>query len=218
MCGESARTRFDELLRRPREVELAIGGRDLLGVGHAVLGLRLEVRVGEDAVEQPRGDLRRALEDGARVVVGAELERLLRRDRPRVELGRRAVDRDAGARVAGHQRALDRRGAAPARQQRRVHVEPERPREQRLRDQQAVRGDDDRVGRDLDAVVEPRGLRDGDAEPLGDLLRGGRLQRAAAPARLVGPRQQQRDVVLRREPLEHVGAERRGGRDGDAGH
>ena len=40
--------------------------------------------------------------------------------------------------VAGHDRALDRRGAAPARQQRRVDVQPERAVEQRLGDQQAV--------------------------------------------------------------------------------
>ena len=43
-------------------------------------------------------------------------------------------------------------------------------------------------------------------------------ERAAAAARLVGAREQERDVVLCGEPLEHVGAERRGGRDGDAGH
>ena len=41
--------------------------------------------------------------------------------------------------VAGEDRALDRRGAAPARQQRRVHVEPERLVEQRLRDRAARR-------------------------------------------------------------------------------
>ena len=63
---------------------------------------------------------------------------------------RRAMDRDAGLVVARHDRALDRRGAAPARQQRRMDVEPERALEQLVRDQEAVGADDDRVGGDLD--------------------------------------------------------------------
>ena len=46
--------------------------------------------------------------------------------------------------VAGEDRALDGRGAAPARQQRRVDVQPERLLEQPRRDVEPVRADDDR--------------------------------------------------------------------------
>ena len=99
-----------------------------------------------------------------------------------------------------------------------MHVQPQCAREERLRDQQAIRGDDNGVGGHVDGFVETGRLLHRDAKPLGDFLCGGRLQGAAAAARLVGAREQQRDVVLLREPLEHVGAERRGGRDGDPRH
>ena len=86
MCGESARIRFTSSCAGCVEVELAILREDLLGVRDAVCGLRLEVRVGDDCVEQARRDLRRALVNGARVVVRADVERPLRRDRACVEL------------------------------------------------------------------------------------------------------------------------------------
>src|SRR5262249_35242929 len=98
------------------EVELAVGGADLLGVRHAFLGLPRETRRRQDAPEEPRGDLGRPREDRARVVLVADRERLLRRDRARVERLDGAVDRDAGLVVAREDGALDRRGAAPARQ------------------------------------------------------------------------------------------------------
>jgi len=125
------------------------------------------------------------------------------------------MDGDARAGVARHERALDRRRPAPARQQRRMHVEPEPAVEQRVGDQQPVRRDDDRVGRDLDALVELRGLRDGNPESLRGLLGGCRRELAAAAARLVGTREQQRDLVLGGEALEDVGAEEGGRCDRD---
>jgi hypothetical protein len=91
-----------------------------------------------------------------------------------------------------------------------MHVEPEAAVEQHVGDEQAVRGDDDRVGGNLDALVELRGLRDGDAEAVGRLLRSRRRELAATAARLVGPREQERDVVLGGEALEDVRAERSG--------
>ena len=208
----------DELACGLCEVELTVSRGDLLGVHDALLWLRLELRFGDDAVQQPCGDLRRAVVDGAGIVVRGDVERLLRCDWPRIELRRRAMDRDAGARIAGHQRAFDRSGPAPARQEGRVHVQPERAREERLRDQQAVGGNDDRVGGNRDAFVEPRRLLHGNAMSLRDLFRTCRLEPAAAAARLVWAREEQCNVVVRYEPLEHVGAERRGGRDGDASH
>ena len=52
--------------------------------------------------------------------------------------------RDAGLRIAGEHRALDRRRAAPARQQRCVNVDAAEPRslQHRLRQDQSI-GDDD---------------------------------------------------------------------------
>ena len=161
-----------ELRSRTREVEVPVGRGDLVGVGCAVRRLGLEHRLGQHVADQPRGDLGGTRVHRSGVVVRLELERLLSGDRAGVELGGRAMDRDAGSRVARHQRTLDRRRAAPARQERRMDVEPEPTVEQRVRDEQPVRGNDNRVGRNLDAVVESRRLRDGDPEPLGGLLRG----------------------------------------------
>ncbi len=131
--------------RRPRQVELAIGGADLLGVRDSFFGLRPEIGLRQHVLDQLGRDLGSTREHGARIVVRAELESLLRRDRAGIELLDRLVDRDAGLRVAGHDRPLDRRRPAPARQQRGVHVEPERLPEQALRNQQAVGRDHDRI-------------------------------------------------------------------------
>jgi hypothetical protein len=103
-----------------------------------------------------------------------------------------------------------------------VHVEPERPLEQGLGDQEPVGRDDD----DIDVMyvytyitrVEALGLEDGDAEPLRRRLRGRGRGAAAAAARTIRPREQRDDVVPAGEPLEHVGAERRRRRDGEPRH
>ena len=74
------------------------------------------------------------------------------------------------SRVAGHDRALDGRRAAPARQQRRVHVDQLVVGQQRLADQRAERADDDDVGlrrgdpRARVVVVDVLGLVELDAE------------------------------------------------------
>ncbi len=70
----------------------------------------------------------------------------------------------------------------------------------------AVGRDDDRVrtGRQLPQAL---GLRDRDSEPFRDLL-GRRRRDPPAPAtRAVGPREEEHDVVTRREPLEDGGSE-----------
>ena len=115
--------------------------------------------------------------------------------------------------VAGHDRPLDRRGAAPARKQRRVDVQPERAVEQFGRNERAVRDDHDGVGVRVEAG-EPLRLAHLDPQPPGDDLGRRRADVAASAARPVGPRQQIGDVVAGREPLQHVGAEgrRRGNR------
>ena len=96
-----------------------------------------------------------------------------------------------------------------------MDVEPERPFEQHRRDEEAVRAHDDDVRRDPDTVVEPCRLLDRNPQPLGRLLCGRRRDAPPAPRGLVGPRQQLDDLELRREPLEDVGAERRGRGDRD---
>jgi hypothetical protein len=104
--------------------------------------------------------------------VRPDREGLLCRDRSGVELGHGLVDRDAGLRIAGHDRPLDRSRATPAREERRVDVEPEPLGERLGRDQQAIGADDD----DRRVEREPReralGLEHGDPEAVGDSLRG----------------------------------------------
>jgi hypothetical protein len=94
-----------------------------------------------------------------------------------------------------------------------VHVEPQRTVEKLIRDQQPVGADNDSVGGELHRPVEPRRLRYRDVESLRHLLRGRRPDAASPAGGRVRPRQEADDVVLRREPLEHVCAERRGRRD-----
>ena len=205
---------------RVREIELAVGRADLVGVGDALRRLRPELGLGsgENAVEQLRRHLGRPRVHGAGIVVGRDRERPLGRDRARVELGHRAVDRHPGLRIARQDGPLDRRRPAPPRQERRMDVEPEPAPEQLGRDQEPVRDDHDRPRPDLDLPGEPLGLENGDAEPKRGLLRRRRRRPAAAPARRVGPRQQRDDLMGGGEPLEHVRAERRRRGDGDASH
>ena len=144
MCGLSARTTRTSSAAGRVEVEPPVVGADLRRV-RRLADLRLERRgrLREHVVEEPRRDLGRAREDGARVVLVADRERLAGRDGPCVELGDRLVDRDARLVVAGHDRPLDGRRTAPAREERRVDVEPQPLGEQVGRDEQAVRADDD---------------------------------------------------------------------------
>ena len=69
-------------------------------------------------------------------------------DVPGVEAGIHFHDHDAALGVAGHDRAIDRRGPAPARQQRRVQVEAAARHgiENVLRQDQPVGDDDGGVG------------------------------------------------------------------------
>ena len=65
---------------------------------------------------------------------------------PESRPGGEAHDRDARDQVAGHDRPLDRGRAAPARQQRRVHVEDLVGAQERLAHEHAVGADAQRVG------------------------------------------------------------------------
>ncbi len=99
-----------------------------------------------------------------------------------------------------------------------MDVEPRALGEQLGRDQQAVGAHDDRRGTELEPGCRPLGLQHGDPEALRDLFAGRRRHAAAPAGGCVGPRQQGRDVVSSREPLEDVRPERRGRGDGDPCH
>jgi hypothetical protein len=123
-----------------------------------------------------------------------------------VETGFHAHDGDAGLRVAGLDRAMDRRRAAPARQQRGMDVDAAAAREVEhgLRQDQAVgrhhhelgaggAGGAERLVRCR--ILEPLGLGNRDAVGQRDLLDGGGLQRHAASGGPVGLGQHQSHLV-----------------------
>ena len=136
-----------ELGRRAGRVEGAVGGLDLVRVGDP-LGVLLDPR--RPLVERLHQQLPAALLQprGERAVVVLGPDRLAptQAHRPGVEPGGEPHDRDAGLGVAGHDRPLHGRRAAPARQQRRVDVDDLVAVQQRLLDEHAVGADDERVG------------------------------------------------------------------------
>ena len=122
MCGDSARTcRTSSSAGRSRS-SIAVGGRDLVGVGDAVGGLRHERRR-----SAPRGRRRAAAPPPPPPARTPRPRRPPARSGtrscaaigPGVELLHGLVDRDARLGVTGQDRALDGCGAAPAGQQRR---------------------------------------------------------------------------------------------------
>jgi hypothetical protein len=143
----------------------------------------------------------------ARIVLRRDREAVLREHRPGIQARVHLHDGDAGLAVARQQRALDRRRAAPARQQRSMNVhgaQARRP-ERARRQQQAVGGDHHDVG--ARPLQHPEGLVGFQAVRLEDLeiprkrelldRAGCGLQAAAGgPVRL---RQHQRDFVAGRQ-------------------
>ena len=172
----------------------------------------------QNAVEKLGGDLGGSGEHGAGIVLRADREGALRSHGAGIQLFHGAVDGDTGLGVAGEDRTLDRSRAAPARQERRMDVQPEPLGEQLVRYQQPVCAYDHRRGGEVETRLESLGLEHRDAEPLGDLFRRRRLEPAAPAARRVDTREQRRNVVPVRQPLEDVGTERRRRGDRDPGH
>ncbi len=123
---------------------------------------------------------------------------------PRVQAGVHLHDADAGLGIAGEHGALDRRRAAPARQQRRVQVDTAhaRPVEPLAGQQQPIRDDDHEVrtlaGRRLGGPPQRRGLRERQAELERDSLDRRRREAAAPAGRAVGLREHERDASTRR--------------------
>ena len=150
MCGVRARTAAASSVAGRAGSRRRSAGVDLLGVGRLRLVLlgELEPALGRE-VERP--DQQLAAEPGQgrgerlEVCVGADRHLGAERHGPGVEPGGQLHHADAGAGVAGHDRPLDRRRAAPARQQRGVHVQHQVLGEQRLADQLTEGADDDRA-------------------------------------------------------------------------
>ena len=130
-----------------------------------------ETRRGQRVAEQLDGELRGAGEDRSRIVVPTDRKRSLCRDRAGIELLDGAVDRHARFLVAGHDRALDRCGASPARKERRVDVKPEIALEQRVGNEQSVGANDHRVDVERELGGRSRRLHHVDAEARGDVFR-----------------------------------------------
>jgi hypothetical protein len=126
------------------------------------------------------------------------------------------MDRDAGLRVAGHDRPLDGRGAAPAWQQRRMDVQPQPLGQNLFRDQEPVRRNDNGVRSEIHAGLRPSRLQHGDTEALRRFLGRRRPRPTAASTRRIGPGQHRGDLVIRRQPLEDIRSERRRRGDGQA--
>ena len=112
---------------RQRPVERGFSLRDLVGVGHTgrpaaaarpSVAIEVSARTSSRAPRSPRRSVNRAVVSSAAISM-----RLLEKHRAGIESGVHLHDRDAGRRIAGLDRSSDRRGAAPARQQRRVHVD-----------------------------------------------------------------------------------------------
>ena len=124
-----------------------LGLVDLRGVGDAALGLRLgreRVEPGERIDDQPRAHVPTAGRAGRRSCRPRPMGVACAQEhRAGVEPRLHLHDADAGLGVARQDRAVDRRGPAPARQERGVDVEAAVARrvEHRLRQDQAI-GDD----------------------------------------------------------------------------
>ena len=140
MCGESARTTSTSSRAGRARSRIRSSGSILPRVRHALLVLRPELglrRPSTSSRSSAASAAARAYTSPASSSSSIRNARLSR-DRPRVELLHRAVDRHARLDVARHERALDRSRAAPARQQRRVDVQPEPLLEELLRDEPPV--------------------------------------------------------------------------------
>ena len=156
----------------------------------------------------------------------ARADRDLAREHHRagVEPGFHAHDADARPRVAGEDRARDRRCAAPARQQRSVDVEATEARhgEHLGRQQQAV-GDDHhdvrREGGDRArgfSALQRRRLQHREPQRERALLHRARREMTPAPARAVGLRERGDDAMARRRNgVERRNGEIRGSGEGD---
>ena len=218
MCGESARTRSHELVRR------AARGR-ARGRPAAILSAYVDALLGlgrERRRSARTSSSRRAATSAARAKTapasssGPIGNALLRRDRARRRAPRPVsmIVTPVSASPAMIARST---GAAPRQRGRSDGwtLSQSALGEQLRRDEQAVRDDDDGRRAEVEPRLEPLGLQHGDPEPLGGDLGRRRGELASAPAGGASGRVRSTRSRVAREPLEDVGPERRGRGDGD---
>src|SRR5450830_51972 len=97
-----------------------------------------------------------------------------------------------------------------------MDIEPERPLELYFRDQDAVGGQDHRVGIEHEGGVELLGLEHGNTEALGHELGRRRPDLAPAPGQAVGASEQEGDLAPGSQSFENICAEGRCRGDGEA--
>ena len=142
--GLSARTCRSMTSRIARPVDLPVLARQLRRIGRAFLRLRPRGRVFvERAQDRAAPRARPARRAASRRWCAARSARVPQQHRAGVQPRVHAHDGDAGLGVAGQDRRLDRRRAAPARQQARMDVQAAPPgrRQHRRRQDQPVGGD-----------------------------------------------------------------------------
>ena len=213
---EAARPRIaaaddvDQLACRAIPVEISVGPLESWRQGRVLVALwprrqRVEPR---ERVDQDLGAERG--EPDAQVssgFFGADRRRRREQHRARVHARVHLERRDPGHGLAAHDRPLDRRGAAVARQQRAVDVDRAAPGcvEHGLRQDLAERGDDRHVGAERAQALGPLGIAQArrlqDPEPgfQGARLHRWRGQTLSAMGRPVGLRDDRDDVMVTQE-------------------
>ncbi len=202
---ESAHLAFDFHCRlAPVDIGIALGYAwrvsgvlGILRARHGVRGQRLE--------QQFRAEHGQLVVQRAGRVLPRDRERILKQHRPGIEALVHLHDGDAGFDISREQRALDRRGATPAREQRSVHVDAtaRRQREQRGRQHQPISGHHQRfrTGRCDGAlriwILERGWLQQGEAAREREPFHRRMLGLQAATGRPVRLGQDERDFVPR---------------------
>jgi hypothetical protein len=196
--------------RRLVPVEPGLGLVDLFGIGDAVAGLchgdkLIEARQCFD--HQFSAQRRKAVVQAAGAVLRVDGDGAGQQHGTGIETGFHAHDGDAGLRVSSLDGAMDRRRAAPARQQRGVDVDAAAARqvEHGLRQDEAVSGHHHELGAACGAggadrlmccrILQALGLGHRDTVRQRHLLHGGGLQRHAAAGGTVGLGQHQYHLV-----------------------
>ena len=206
-----------ELDRRARPVEHPVGRGDLFGVGDALGRLRLRRRLLQQRpLEQRHAQLQRPARTTPASSCGPIANRCCGQDRPGVELGGDRDHRHRRLGVAGHDRPLDRRRAAPARQRRGMQVDQRIGRQQRLADDLAEGDHDAGISlRRLEAGILRLGQ--GKAQLAAAAATGGGASFRPRPLGRSGWRHHRHHVhaTALNKRAQHVGAERRRAEEGD---
>ncbi len=137
-----------EFDRRPRPVEPCLLFLDLARIGNAhrrlLLGLHpARLQVEERRSYQVRAKRRELIVQGTGVLILSDRKATLRKQRPGIQTRVHPHDRNPRFTIAREKRALNRRGAAPARQERGMNVQRSvrSDNKERRRQDHAVRSD-----------------------------------------------------------------------------